>query len=216
MLKQLLRKEFRLALHPVNVIFLALSAMLLIPNYPYYVVFFYTSLGLFFACLTARENHDVEYAMLLPVSRRQVVRARLLFALAVEGAQLLACVPFAILSQRINRIGNLVGMDANIAFFGLSLVVLGVFNAVFFTLYFRNPARVGVSFVISSVVEAGVIVALELMTHKVLFFRRYLDTRDTVYLPQKLLTLLVCALLFAALNALACALSERAFEKVDL
>ncbi len=216
MLKQLLRKEFRLALHPVNVIFLALSAMLLIPNYPYYVVFFYTSLGLFFTCLTARENHDVEYAMLLPVSRRQVVRARLLFALAVEGAQLLACVPFAIFSQRINRIGNLVGMDANIAFFGLSLVVLGVFNVVFFTLYFRNPARVGVSFVISSVAEAGVIVALEVMAHKVVFFRRYLDTRDTVYLPQKLLTLLVCALLFAALNALACALSERAFEKVDL
>ena len=44
-MKHLLYKEWRLAMHPTALLFLPLSAMLLIPNYPYYVIFFYTSLG---------------------------------------------------------------------------------------------------------------------------------------------------------------------------
>ncbi len=102
-MKALLKKELALALHPINVIFLAMSAYLLIPNYPYYVTFFYTSLGIFFVCLTGRENHDVDYTMLLPVRRRDLVRARIGFAVGIEIAQLLTCIPFAIISQRINR-----------------------------------------------------------------------------------------------------------------
>ena len=47
-MKQLLYKEFRLVTHPLLPFFLLLSAMLLIPAYPFYVVFFYTTLGLFF------------------------------------------------------------------------------------------------------------------------------------------------------------------------
>ena len=55
----LLRKELRLAVHPTSWIFLGLSLMLLIPSYPYYVAFFYTGLGIFFTCLSARENQDI-------------------------------------------------------------------------------------------------------------------------------------------------------------
>ena len=36
-MKNLMRKELVLAMHPASVLFLLLSAMLLIPNYPYYV-----------------------------------------------------------------------------------------------------------------------------------------------------------------------------------
>ena len=57
----LLRKELRLAVHPTSWIFLGLSLMLLIPSYPYYVAFFYTGLGIFFTCLSARENQDISY-----------------------------------------------------------------------------------------------------------------------------------------------------------
>ena len=36
----LFKKEMRLAMHPASLGFLALSALLLVPNYPYYVTFF--------------------------------------------------------------------------------------------------------------------------------------------------------------------------------
>ena len=47
-MKNLMRKELLLAMHPASMLFLLLSAMLLIPNYPYYVICFYTCLGTFF------------------------------------------------------------------------------------------------------------------------------------------------------------------------
>ena len=58
-MKNLLLKEWRLALHPAALLFLCLSSMLLIPSYPYFVIFFYTCLGLFFICLSGRENKDI-------------------------------------------------------------------------------------------------------------------------------------------------------------
>ena len=72
-MNKLLKKELALAMHPTAPIFLALSVLLIIPNYPYYVTFFYTSLAIFFTCLNGRENNDVYYTLLLPVPKRSVV-----------------------------------------------------------------------------------------------------------------------------------------------
>lgn len=215
-MKTLLKKELKLALHPVNIIFLSMSAFLLIPNYPYYVTFFYTTLGLFFVCLTGRENHDIDYTLLLPVRRQDLVRARITMAAVIELTQLLTCVPLAVISQKINKLPNLVGMEANAAFFGLALILLAVFNMVFFPMYYRNPNKVGVSFVIASVVEAAMIVGFEVMTHVVPFVRRYLDTRGNVYMGQKLAVLAIGAVAYLVVTLAACRISEKQFEKIDL
>ena len=215
-MKKLLVKELRLALHPTNMVFLALSAMLIIPAYPYYVVFFYTTLGLFFVCLTGRENKDIDYTLTLPVRRCDLVRARVLLAVVIELTQVVVCIPFAVLSQRLNRMGNLVGMDANVAFFGFSLVMLGLFNLVFFTVYYRRPERVGMPFVLDSLAEAVYVVAAEVCAHQVPFMRRALDTMDPAYMPWKLAVLGAGAVLFGLMTFLACRLAEKRFEQVDL
>ncbi|MEG2624491.1 MAG: ABC-2 transporter permease, partial [Clostridia bacterium] len=95
-MKNLFYKECRLAAHPTSILFLLLSAMLLIPNYPYLVVFFYTSLAIFFVCLAGRENHDIFYTLSLPVAKRDIVRARFAFSVVLQLAQILIAVPFAV------------------------------------------------------------------------------------------------------------------------
>ena len=52
---KLLKKEFALFAHPTSWMFLAFGAMMLIPGYPMYLPIFFSSLGLFYACLAARE-----------------------------------------------------------------------------------------------------------------------------------------------------------------
>ena len=215
-MKKLLLKELRLALHPTNMVFLALSAMLIIPAYPYYVVFFYTTLGLFFVCLTGRENKDIDYTLTLPVRRCDLVRARVLLAVVIQLAQMVSAIPFAILSQHINRFGNVVGMDANVAFFGFALVMLGLFNLVFFPVYYQKPERVGLPFILASAVQAVYIVLMELAAHQVPFVRRYLDTLDPAYMPWKLAVLGVGALLFGLMTFAGCRMAEKRFEQVDL
>ncbi|MCI2055825.1 MAG: ABC-2 transporter permease [Oscillibacter sp.] len=214
-MKNLLYKEFRLALHPTSIIFLTLSAMLIIPNYPYYVTFFYTCLGIFFICLTGRENQDLFYMMLLPVRKRDIVRARIGMSVCLQCLQALICVPFAILRQSFKMPGNQVGMDANIAFFGLAFLMMGLFNLAFFTRYYANPQKIGKSFAIGSTVIFVYMGIVEAMTHFVPFFLE-LDTPDPENLTKKLLVLAVGIAGYAVLTLTACKKSEKELEKLDL
>lgn len=215
-MRELLYKEYKLALHPTAVLFLGLSALLFIPNYPYYVTFFYTSLGLFFICLTGRENQDIFYMMLLPVRKRDIVRARFATAVTLELLQMLTAIPFAILRNNLISTGNLTGMDANIALFGLSFFMLGLFNWSFFTQYYRDPSKVGKAFMLGCTVEFVYMMVMETLTHIVPFFRDQLDTKDPHFLPQKLIVLAIGAALYLLLTLSACSRSEKIFETLDL
>ena len=98
-MKNILYKEFKLAIHPSTYIFLLLSSMVLIPNYPYMVIFFYSILGVFFISLNGRETKDIYYSMLLPIDRSELVKLRILFVSLIETAQILLLVPFIIIKN---------------------------------------------------------------------------------------------------------------------
>ncbi len=216
-MKNLLYKELKLALQAPAVLFLALSAMLLIPNYPYYVTFFYSTLGIFFCCQLGRENKDIFFTLCLPVRKRDVVSARFLLAVLLEAAQMLLAVPFALLRQSFDVLsGNAVGMDANLAFFALSLPMLGLFHLVFFPAYYKNPQKVGLPFVKGSIAVFVYVLVAEACVHALPFFRDKLDTMHGAFLPEKLLVLLLGVLLYLLLSFLAWRKSLRLFEKLDL
>jgi hypothetical protein len=215
-MKNLLYKEARLALHPTSVIFLSLSAMMLIPDYPYYVIYFYTTLGIFFTCLGGRENHDIFYTMLLPVRKEDIVKARFVSVVVMQLAQIVLAAGFATMRRVLDMPGNQVGMDANIAFFGFSFLLLGLFNLVFFTKYYQNTDKVGFSYLSGSVVIAIFIVIAESSVHMVPFMRDCLDTRDPEFLGAKLLVLAAGMASYVALTLVAYRKSTRSFELLDL
>ena len=180
------------------------------------MVLFYSSLSLFFVCLSGRENRDVEFSLTLPARKGDIVRARLCFAVIVQLVQLLIAVPCAALRQSFSLPGNQVGMDANIAFFGLSLLLLGLYNLQFFTGYYRAPEKVGKTFAVSSVLFFLMLCLLEVLAHAVPFFRDRLDTPDPQFLPEKLITLAIGAALYALLTLAACKISVKRFEALDM
>ena len=102
MTAKIFSKDLRLAAHPMMYVFALFGVMLIIPNYPYTVVFFYGLLGIFFTFLNGRENKDVYYCAVLPVTKRDQVRARAWLVVAVEQAEIVIAVTFACLSARIN------------------------------------------------------------------------------------------------------------------
>lgn len=213
---RLLKKEIRLAMHPTAPAFLLLSAMLLIPNYPYYVVFFYTSLAVFFTCLTGRENRDVHFTLLLPVRRADVVKARFLLVLLLEAAQMLTAAAFALLRWMLMDMPNAAGMDANLSLFALALVMLGIFHIVFFPMYYKDVKKVGKLFLWGSAAVFVYILLAEAAAHTVPFVRDVLDTPDPDFLPEKLAVLMGAVALYLALTALSYGCSVRAFERQSL
>ena len=213
---KLLKKEFVLFTHPTSWMFLAFGAMLLIPGYPMYIIGFWATLGLFYACISARENNDLYYTLLLPVRKRDAVRARGLYFALMELLQLAVSVPFAIL-RTVLKIGpNNAGMDVNLAFFAISLILLGLFNLLFLPKLYKNPAAIGKPFLLVSTLFFLFILAAEVCCFTIPFFRDVLDTPDPQFLGVKLLVLVLGAAAFVLLTILGVRKAEKIFEKVDL
>ena len=163
-MKALLFKELKLALHPTTYLFLAIGAMLMIPSYPYYVAFVYTCLGIFFIFLTSRENKDILFTASLPVRKRDVVKSRIITVATIEVLQLVIGIPFAIIGIRINpnSAGNLVGIEANMAFFGLVLIMYALFNAIYLPVFYKTAVKVGIPLLLAGIAVTIYVIAVEL------------------------------------------------------
>ena len=173
----LLKKELKLVLHPMNVVFLALSGLLLAPNYPYFVTFFYTALGIFMMFQTARENKDVAYMMTLPVRKRDTVKARFALVMLIELAQVLCCIPFMWIRSRYAGMNNAVGFEANVGFLGVAFIMLGVFHLIFLAGFYKTGYKVGLPFIWTSVAFAVMTVLAEVALRVIPYLR---DTCDSM------------------------------------
>lgn len=219
-MKALMYKEWKLAMSPVPLLFLALSALLLIPSYPYYVTFFYTSLGIFLFFQSCRENRDVYYMMLLPVTKRETVRARVKTVMLLELLQAVSCVPFMLIRAQYGQIHNEVGIEANAAFLGLALVQMGVFNALFLPMHYKTGYDLGKPFLLCSIVQFLLIALLETGEHVLLAVlpqsEALLESYALSDQLRQLPILLGGACIWLLLSLLAERRSVKRFEKVDL
>ena len=164
-MKTLLYKQLRLACHPMTPVFCLSGIMLLIPNYPYSVAFFYVTLGLFFTFLNMREQKDIYYSALLPLRKRDTVRAAVAFTGLIELLALLIAIPFALLRAKLGIGDNPVGLNANVTLFACGLMLFAVFNAVFLLSFYRTAYKVGVSFVKACIVMAVAAFIMEAAVH---------------------------------------------------
>lgn len=215
-MKSLFGKELTLALHPTSLIFLGLSAMVLIPNYPYYVIFFYTGLGIFFICLSGRENQDITYSLMLPVAKRDLVSARFCLVILIQCLQILITIPFICLRNILVNTPNLAGMDANFAMLGFSWVLLGLYNIVFFRVYYRNVQKVGTAFLWSSLVIMVFIGLAEALVFAFPSIQATLDNTLAELLGTRLLVFGIGFVLYGLLTFYSLKKARQHFAQQDL
>jgi hypothetical protein len=215
-MKELMYKEFKLSMHPIAYIFLSLSALLCIPNYPYYVTFFYTCLGIFFVFQGSRENRDVYYMMALPIRKRDIVKARFYLVVCIEIAQVIACIPFAFIRDKFIPMNNQVGIEANVAFIGLAFVMMGLFNLIFLTQYYKSGYKIGMPFAISSMVICIYVIVVETMDHVVPYMKNVCESVTAESMIKQIPILISGIIIYVAITVLAYKESANSFEKLDL
>jgi hypothetical protein len=217
-MKALLFKELNLAMHPTTYLFMAIGSMLMIPSYPYYVAFVYTCLGIFFIFLTARENKDIFFTASMPVRKSAVVKSRIFTVAIIELLQLAIGIPFAIIGIRINpnAAGNMAGIEANMAFFGLVLIMYSLFNAIYLPLFYKTAVKVGAPLIFASIAVTIYIVAVELSVQMIPFLKTHLDTTDPAMAMYQFPILIAGMLIFVLALWLTYRKSAANFEKVDL
>ena len=214
----LIRKELALCMHPTAFIFLFFAVLVFVPNYPYEVIFFFSSLSVFFCCMMARENGDIAFSCTLPVKKEHIPFAKILVTIGLQCIILLlvgiiGAVKGAVLpaEQYINQ----AGISANIVLVGNGAILLGIFNLIFFPRYFKKPDKIGVPFVIGAIVVflmIGVFIVLRWATP---LYSTTLNGLNTVNTGAKAVALITGLVVYIILSAISCKLSMSHFQRYD-
>ena len=211
---KLLRKELRLTAHPTSVVFAFLGCLVMIPSYPYSVVFLFGCLAPYITFINARETNDPWYTAILPVTKRESVLGKCMLVMCIQLFQLLFSVPFALLRNALGIANNPVGLDATAAWYGMGLMLYAVFDLVFLTSFYKSGYRAGKAFLKASVPMTVLMIATEAMGHIPPLF--WLDSTEPSHLVMQLPVLAAGLVCYAVLLVLACRISAKRFEQVNL
>ena len=83
-MRNLLRKEMKLSASILSYLFIPLGFMFLLPGYPILLGTFFISQGLFQSFQSAREANDIVFSALLPIAKRDVVKAKYIFVCLIQ------------------------------------------------------------------------------------------------------------------------------------
>ena len=210
----LLYKEMRLAAHPTSIVFAFLGCLVLVPSYPYSVVFMFGCLAPYITFVNARETNDLWYTAVLPMTKRESVLGKCLLVVSFQLFQLLFSVPFAILRDAMNMANNPVGLDATVAWYGFGFFLYAVFDLLFLTAFYKSGYKAGKAFILAAIPMVILMAAIEAAAHIPALV--WMDSRQPEHLRMQLPILLVGMVSYGALVPFAYRISAKRFEKVDL
>ena len=217
-MKNLLKKELKLAASPLTWIFLAAVFFTFIPGYPILMGAFFVCLGIFYTFQNGREANDILYGVLLPVAKKDIVAAKYAFVCLVQGiaflltAALTAVRMTALAGAAVYQQNPL--MNANPVFLAFVLLIFAAFNVFFLGGHFRNAYALGIPFLIFCIVALLLVSVAEALPH--LPGLAFLHTPGGERLGTQFVILLAAAALYAAATLLSCRASQRRFERTDL
>lgn len=210
----LLYKELRLAAHPTLFIFTFLGVLVIVPAYPYGMVFLFGCLAPFLTFMYGRETNDIYYTSLLPVKKSDTVKAKFLLVILAQFIQLLISLPFAFLRVHVLVEGNPAGIEANIAYYGFGFITYAIFNFIFLTEFFKTGYKAGKSFLLGIIPATFIVFFMELIVHFPKF--AWLDSIELSMMIRQIPILCVGILFYVIVMYLAYKISVKRFAYVDL
>ena len=119
--------------------------------------------------------------------------------------------------MRINPNGcNTAGIEPNAAFYGFVFGMYAVYNALYFTRFYRDPDKPGKALLPAGLAMLLYIALAEGLVHAIPAWNAALDTFDPASRGIRVAILIAGLAVFAGLNLLALRRSEALCERVDL
>ena len=217
-MRNLLKKEMKLAASPLSYIFIAFGLMAFLPGYPILVGSFFVCLGLFQSFQYMREANDITYTALLPVAKGDIVRAKYVFCIMIELCYfILTSVPVAVRMTVLSEAAvyrNNVLMNANLVYLGYVLLILGLFNRIFIGGFFKTAYKFAKPFVAFSVASFLVVGIGETLFR--ISALSSLNAFGFTHIGLQIGVLITGAIIFVLLTAVSLHWSIKNFEKIDL
>ncbi len=227
-MKALLYKEFKLAMHPICYIFIALFPfMILIPAYPLAIGFIYvltTYPILFLGANKGQQSNDLLYSTLLPVRKKDIVRARIFTVAIMQFAYIaiMCCLyPLALLiykstgnsGEQITVPG--LTLDGFVSVLGIAIIGFAIADLIFFPIYYKN----GKSIVMSTLLTIlGFILYLAIFTIILVYIpgcEGYKTSLCDSGVGVQFIILGAALVLYVAIHILVYRISSKRLENVD-
>lgn len=217
-MKNLIYKELGLATHILTYLFLGFTLMTFIPGYPILCSAFFVCFGIFQSYQTSRENSDILYSVLLPVRKTDVVKAKFYVAVILQMIAFALCSVFTIIRMMFLSEAEIYTTNAlmctNFVFLAFVLIIFVAFNLVFIGGFFRTAYNYGKPFIIFIILTFVVIGIAEALHY--LPGLGWLNSLGFDYLSRQLIFLASAFVLYVASTILACKVSQKNFNKIDL
>ncbi len=215
-MKNLLNKELRLSSHPLSYLFLGFSLMALIPGYPILVGAFFICFGIFETFRSSRETNDVLYSVLLPIDKKDTVKARYLFVCLIEGIAFLLMAGLTALrmiffADAAVYVNNAM-MNSNPVFLAWTLLIFTFFNTLFVGPFYKTAYRFAGPLVAFIVASFSAVSVAEVLHH--IPGLTFLNTSERLPLQLTLAGAALAVFLFS--TVLSCRIAQRRFELLDL
>lgn len=212
----LLKKEMLLTASPKSYVFIAFSVMALIPQYPILLGAFFICLGIFGSFQSGREAGDIFYTLMLPVAKRDVVKSKFIFTVAIQMTAWILMLALSLV--RMNFLSDVEPysfntlMNANFAYLGWNLIIFAAFNTVFLCTFFKTAYKIGIPFLFFGVC-ATLIISIGESLH---FFPGLESLNDSHFQASQVYVLITGIVIYILGTLGSLAVSIRRFEKIDL
>lgn len=212
----LLKKEMLLTASPKTYFFIAFGFMAMIPQYPILLGAFFVCLGIFGTFQSGREAGDIFYTVMLPVSKKDVVKSKYTFTVFIQMAAfllmtILTVLRMAFLADTVPYSINAL-MNANPVYLFWNLVIFTAFNVIFVGGFFKTAYKLGIPFLMFGIATFFIIFIGE----AVHFFPGMKFVNDTHFNVNQLWWLLAGFIIYCAGTFASMKVSIKRFEKIDL
>ena len=229
-MKALLYKEFKLAMHPLCYLFIALFPfMILIPSYPIAIGFIYVLSCypvLFLGANKGQQSNDLLFSTLLPVRKKDIVLARIFTVVFMHLAFIAimsALCPLSIMIQNSIRAGaseeqlkelTEVGLSIRgfVSVVGIALVGFGLADLIYFSVYYKHGKSIVMSTLLTII---GFIVYLGIFTIGLGFIPAYKAFLCDSGIGYQFIVLGGGLLLYVLLHFLTYKVASKELEQVD-
>lgn len=217
-MRNIMLKEMKLSASPLSYFFILFGLMFFLPGYPVLCGAFFTTLGIYQGFLYAREANDIEFSVLLPVSKQDVVKGKYLFVCFIESCSLalmlaVILIRMTVLSDSAVYRSNAL-MNANLFSAGCALVAFGLFNVIFLGGFFRTAYNMGKPFIIYIIAVFLVITLFEALHH--IPGLEALNAFGFEHIGLQLVLLIAGLTAFAVMTLLSFRSACARFERIDL
>lgn len=212
-MKNLIYKELKLSINKFFFLLpVILGGLLFIPNWIFLLVFYYffwISIPQIYGAYI--QHGDYNFLSVLPIKRKDIVSSKVYALFILELTHIIFAVIFGLIHNELYGSWNFF-FDINLAFYGVSILLFGVFNITFLPAYFKTAHFFGKPLIYATIATIIFGFIFEFGIAKYQFMK---DIFEGTLMVQTIV-FIVAAILGVLLSVVALKISQKRMMEIDL